>query len=127
MKGRLMMGSIGAVLFFAVPAAAEDKGPSTVLCIGGAGEWGVSDGGQSFGPEIGLEHTIIEHYLEIEVAVSPLFSKGPTEFDTEFLLKKPFDLTDRLEFLVGAGPVWIHKTGVDSVAGEALVEFVYSP
>ena len=46
------------------------------------------------------------------------------------LFKKPFDLTDRLEFLIGAGPEWVHKSGgekpADSVAGAAIGEFVYS-
>jgi hypothetical protein len=95
--------------------------------MGGAGGWGVPNGGSSFGPEIGVEYTVVEHFLEIEAATSPQFSKGQVEFDTELLFKKPFDLTNRLEFLIGAGPVWIHKADADSLAGEVLVEFVYSP
>ena len=115
---------------FAAQAQAEDKEPSLVFEVGGAGGWGLQHGGSSFGPEIALEYTVIEHWLEIEVGTSPQFSKGQVESDTDFIFKKPFDLTGGLEFLIGAGPQWVHRSGAqpaDSVAGEAIVEFVYSP
>src|SRR5208337_1294435 len=109
MKGRLMMGSIGALLLFAAPTGAEDKEPSTVLCMGGAGGWGVSNGGSSFGPEIGLEYTVIEHWLEIEVATSPQFGCGQAEFDTEVLFKKPlarFGIRTRKSSAQRPAPFW---------------------
>jgi hypothetical protein len=125
-NGRLMIGSIGALLLFAAAANAEDKEPTLVVVMGGAGGWGLSQGASSFGPEIGLEYTVIEHFLDIELATSAQFSKGQQEFDTDLVFKKPFELSDRLEFLIGAGPVWIRKADADSFAGEAIVEFVYS-
>jgi len=126
-KGRLMLESIGALLMVLAPASAEDKEPSLVFEMGGAGGWGLFQGASSFGPEIALEYTVIEHSLEIEIGTSPQFSRGQMEFDTDLVFKKPFELTDRLEFLIGAGPLWLHKPDADSVAGEAIAEFVYSP
>ncbi|MGA7328903.1 MAG: hypothetical protein WBX25_31560 [Rhodomicrobium sp.] len=124
------IGIIAVMLLLTPKALAEDKEPSFVVEMGGAGEWGLQHGDSSFGPDVGLEYTVIEHWLEIEVGVMPLFSNGQADIDTELLFKKPFDLTDRLEFLIGAGPEWIHRTNgskpADSIAGEVAVEFVYA-
>jgi hypothetical protein len=41
--------------------------------------------------------------------------------ETEVLFKKPFELNDRLEFLIGGGSSWKHKSEGDSIAGEIIV------
>jgi hypothetical protein len=126
-----MIGICAAMLLFAPKAQAEEKEPSLVFEMGSAGEWGLQHGGSSFGPNVALEYTVIEHWLEFEVGVTPLFSKGQAEIGTDLIFKKPFDLSKSLEFLIGAGPEWVHRTSgekpVDSIAGEVVVEFVYSP
>ena len=120
-----------AVLLLVAPSVhAEEKEPSTFIEIGGAGEWGLRHGGFSFGPNLGVEHTIIENWLEIEAGVTPLFAKGQAETGTDFFLKKPFELSKSLEFEAGGGVEWIHKVSgkpSDSMAGEAVVEFIYRP
>ncbi len=120
-----------ALLLFAPQAQAEDKEPSFVVELGGAGEWGLQRGGSSFGPNVDLEYTVIEHWLEVEAGVTPLFANGQAEIGTDLVFKKPFDLSESLEFLIGAGPEWVHRASgekpADSMAGEAIVEFVYSP
>jgi hypothetical protein len=84
-----------ALLLVASRAQAEEKEASTYIEIGGAGEWRLRHGGFSFGPNLGVEPTVIEHWLEIEAGVTPLSAKGQAETGTDFLLKKPFELSER--------------------------------
>jgi hypothetical protein len=60
-----------------------------------------------------------------------LYSKGQTEWDTDFLFKKPFTLSDTVEFMFGLGPQWAHVTthgrSSDTVAGEAALDFMFWP
>jgi hypothetical protein len=124
-KGWAAAWCAAASLLLFGKALAEEKERTVVFEMGGAGGWGLKRGDFSSGPDIGFEYTVIERWLEVEVTTTPAFSKGQVEFDTDFVFKKPFELTDRLEFLIGAGPLWLHKPEGDSVAAEAIVEFVY--
>ncbi|HKD47086.1 MAG TPA: hypothetical protein VKB67_05330 [Rhizomicrobium sp.] len=63
--------------------------PSAILEVGGASETSLR-GGTGFGPNFAVETTPIEDVLEIEAGVSPLFSPGQTEWDADFLFKKPY-------------------------------------
>ncbi|MGA7329846.1 MAG: hypothetical protein WBX25_36535 [Rhodomicrobium sp.] len=124
-----VIGFFAAMLLCAAQAAAEDKEPSLTVEMGGAGEWRLR-GGSSCGPDIGLEVTVIERWLEIEASVTPLFSRAEAEIGTGLIFRKPFDLSKSLEFLIGAGPEWIFRPAGEkpsSIAAEATVEFVYSP
>ncbi|MGO9546911.1 MAG: hypothetical protein ACLPPF_19220 [Rhodomicrobium sp.] len=120
-------GLTAALLLVAGGAQAEDKEPSLGFEMAGVGSWGLPHGGSSFGPEVALEYTVMEDWLEIEGGFSPQFSKGQVEFDTGIVFKKPFELSKSFEFIIGAGPTWVHKLDTDSVAGEAIVEFKYFP
>lgn len=84
---------------------AEEKEPTAIVELGGAGDWGLP-GTSSFGPSAAIEFEPIKNWLEIEAGVAPLFSAGRTEWDTDLLFKKPFTLTDKAEFMFGAGPQW---------------------
>ena len=55
-----------------------------------------------------LKVTPIEKWLELEAGVTPSFSRRSTEWATDFLLKKPWTLSSKVEFMVGIGPEWIH-------------------
>ena len=94
---------MAAQSFFGTSAQAEEKEPSAIIELGGAGEWGIP-GSSSFGPSAAVEFTPIKDWLEIEAGVAPLFSGGRTEWDTDLLFKKPFTLSDKVEFMIGAGP-----------------------
>jgi len=115
------------LLFFVQQARANEKEPVLAFEMAGAGGWGLQHGGSSFGPEVAVEYTVIEHWLEIEGGITPQFSEGQVEFDTSFVFKKPFELSKFFEFLIGAGAEWVHKASADAIAGEALVEFKYFP
>jgi hypothetical protein len=51
-----------------------------------------------------VEFTPIKDWLEIEAGVAPMFSHGRAEWDTDLIFKKPFTLSDKVEFMIGAGP-----------------------
>src|SRR5579862_6106967 len=109
----------------------EDKDPVAVAELGGAANWSVTEGGSSFGPTIAVEVTPIENWLELELGVTPLFTRHSTEWDADILFKKPWTLSKKTEFMVGIGPEWIHATKhgatTNSVSGEAVLDFMFWP
>jgi len=123
---------IAALLLFPGIALAqsESQEPSAIAEVGGVGSWGLK-GGSGFGPSIAVETTPIENVLEIEGGVTSLFSRSQTEWDTDFLFKKPFTLSDSAEFMFGVGPEWAHTVThgntTDNIAGEAALDFMFWP
>lgn len=130
-KAKTLIGFVTALLLFVGTARAEDKDPFAVAELGAAGEWGLQGGGSGFGPTAAVEFTPINNWLVIETGVTPLFSRGQTEWDTDFVFKKPFDISPAVEFEPGVGPVWIHTSGggatTDSIGVEAVADFMVWP
>jgi hypothetical protein len=122
---------VGLVLVAGEARADEkEKESSVVIELGGGGEWDIRGGAGAYGPNLAMEFEVIEHWLEIETGVAPRFERGGSEVEFELIFKKPFELSESLEFLIGAGPVWVHhaeESPKDSIAGEAIVELVYWP
>src|SRR5579872_647866 len=110
-------------------AQAVEKEPAAVLELGAAGNWSIKDASSSFGPDVAVEVTPIKNWLELEAGVTPLFARHSTEWDTDLLFKKPWDLSKRVEFMAGIGPEWIHtrSSGVarNTIAGEAVLDFMF--
>jgi hypothetical protein len=130
--GMALIAFIAAQLLSAGTALAEDKEPFAIFEFGLAGDWGLNGGGgSSFGPTATVEFTAIKNWLEIETGVATLFRHGQTEWDTDFVFKKPFDLSPSVEFEPGVGPVWIHTLGggrtSDAIGLEALADFMFWP
>jgi len=129
---RLARLGLIAVLLFSGGAfgQVEDKEPSAIIEIGGAGQWGLP-GGSSFGPTVAVEVTPIENWLELENGVTALFSRRQTEWDTDFLFKKPYALSKTMEFMFGIGPEWAHTIAgektADSLGTEAVLDFMFWP
>lgn len=127
----LARGYALALFLFTGAALAGDKEPLAVLELGAAGERGVNSANSSFGPTAAVEFTPIQNWLVIETGVSTLFSKGQTEWDTDFVFKKPFDLSPNIEFEPGIGPVWIHTVSgsrtTDGIGAEAVLDFMFWP
>ena len=125
---------IAFLLFCAASAFAEDVDkddePAAIIELGGAANWNVN-GGSSFGADFAAEITPIEHWLELEAGTTPLFTRHSTEWDTDFLFKKPWDLSKKVEFMAGFGPEWIHmrQHGIttNEFAGEAVLDFMFWP
>ncbi len=119
---------------FAQTARTQDteKEPAAILEVGAAGEWATKGGGApSFGPSLAAEITPIDHWLEIEGGVTPLFSRGRTEWDSDLLFKKPFTLSQGTEFMIGAVPSWSHTVAHgrsdDAMGVEAGLDFMFWP
>jgi len=109
----------------------EEKEPAAILEVGGAGEWALNHGTPSYGPNFAVEVTPIKEWLEIEAGVTPFFSRGQTEWDTDLLFKKPYTLSKTAEFMIGAGPEWAHTmkggNSTDSIGTEGALDFMFWP
>jgi hypothetical protein len=107
-----------------------DPEPAAIVELGGAAGWNVK-GGSSSGPNLAVEVTPIENWLELEAGITPLFSRHSTEWDTDLLFKKPWTLSEKVEFMFGVGPEWIHTRQhgmtTNSVGGEVALDFMFWP
>jgi hypothetical protein len=126
--------SIGFLLFcsgsvFAQAGAANE--PVAIVEIGGAPNWNINDATSNVGPTVAVEITPIENWLELEIGTTPTFSHHSTEWDTDLLFKKPWTLSKKVEFMLGAGPVWIHAREnhitTNSLGGEIALDFMFWP
>jgi hypothetical protein len=107
-----------ALLLFSNAALAEDKKePLAVFSVGPAGEWSLTDRAFSKGPSVAVEFTLIKEWLEVEIGASKLFRPGHSEWETEAIFKKPFDLSETAEYMIGLGPVWTVAKGEPSKVG----------
>ena len=122
---------LASLLFCARDAAAQstEKEPAAVVELGGAVFWDVKEARASFGPSVALEVTPIENWLELEVGTAPLFRRHSTEWGTDLVFKKPWDLSKKVELMLGVGPEWVHSNqyGVtaNSVSTEAVVDLMF--
>lgn len=109
----------------------KEREPVAIIEIGAAGDWALTHGTPSYGPSAAIEVTPIKERLEIEAGVTPFFSRGQTEWDTDLIFKKPYTLSKTTEFMFGAGPEWAHtiKGGksTNSIGGEAALDFMFWP
>jgi hypothetical protein len=123
----MFLCAAGAV---AQPVDADNE-PAAILEVGGAAGWNLRDGGSSFGPDLAVEVTPIENWLELEAGVTPLFARHSTEWDTDLLFKKPWTLSKKAEFMLGVGPEWVHTRAygvtTNSIAGEVVLDFMFWP
>lgn len=113
-----------------VRAQSEEK-EIAVVELGGAVSQSVTGGGSSGGPTVAVEFTPIENKLEIETGVTALFNARSTEWDVDFLFKKPWTLSRKVEFMAGIGPEWIHTNvnhiSANAVGAEAIGDFMFWP
>lgn len=114
-----------------VSAQSTEKEPTAILEFGAAASRSLHDGTGSFGPDLAVEVTPIEDWLELEAGVTPLFRSGSSEWDTDLLFKKPWTLSRKAEFMAGIGPEWQYtrQNGKSSnaLAGEAALDFMFWP
>ena len=109
----------------------EQKEPAAIVEIGAAGEWALTHGNPAYGPSVAVECTPIKDRLEIEAGVTPFFSRGQKEWDTDLIFKKPYTLSKTAEFMFGAGPEWAHTItaghSANSIAAEGALDFMFWP
>jgi hypothetical protein len=59
--------------------------------------------------------------------VSTLFGGDKTEWSTDLLFKKPFTLSDQVEFMIGVGPEWTFSRDGTKIASEVAADFMFWP
>jgi hypothetical protein len=113
-----------------VSAQAAEKEPIAIAEVGAAAAQSLTGGGSSGGPTVAVEFTPIENRLEVEAGVTALFNHS-TEWDADFLFKKPWTFSKKAEFMLGAGPEWIHTTenhvATNAVGAEGALDFMFWP
>ena len=113
------------------PEAGEDKDPIAIVELGAATSWNLSGGAATFAPNLAVEVTPIENWLELEAGVSPFYTRKSTEWDTDLLFKKPWTISRKAEFMLGVGPEWVHlrQNGkvTNSISGEIAGDFMFWP
>jgi hypothetical protein len=109
----------------------ESEKEVAVVEVGAAASQSLNGGGFSGGPTVAVEVTPIEDWLEIETGVTSLLTAHSTEWDADFLFKKPWTLSRKVEFMAGAGPEWIHTNvnhiSANAVALEVIGDFMFWP
>jgi hypothetical protein len=109
----------------------NSKEPLAIIEVGAAPSWSITDSQATISPTVAFEVTPIEHWLELEIGLMPTSSRHSTEWVTDFLFKKPWTLSKKVEFMVGVGPEWIHarRSGVttNSAGVEAALDFMFWP
>jgi hypothetical protein len=109
----------------------KEAEPAATVEFGGATGWDLKSGELSFGPDLAVEVTPIDNWLELEAGMSGLFRRHSAEWDTDLLFKKPWILSEKVEFMLGVGPEWIHARtyGVtrNSLGGEVVLDFMVWP
>ena len=114
-----------------VGARAIEDDTIAILEVGAAANWNIRGGAATFAPNLAVECTPIENWLELEAGVASFYATSSTEWDTDLLFKKPWTLSRKAEFMIGVGPEWVHlkQTGqvTNSVTGEAAGDFMFWP
>ena len=109
----------------------QDLEHTIVVGVGGAVEEELTGGSVHSGANIFLEYKAIDHWLELELGVSVLPADGGHEVPIDFLFKKPFQLTRRLEVMLGFGPEVVNVSGTENsgtfFGGEAVADFMFWP
>ena len=112
-------------------AQSTEREPFAIVELGGVASGNLTEGQSSFGPTVAVEATPMKERLELEVGVTPLFRRHSAEWSVDLLFKKPWTLPDKVEFMLGAGPEWIHTNAygikMDSVAAEVAPDFMFWP
>jgi len=93
---------------FTNKAELVNKESAAVGEIGGAASWNLKGGRMSVGPNLAVEVTPIENWLELEAGITPAFTSHSTEWDIDFLFKKTLDAFSKSRIYV-----W-RRSGMDS-------------
>lgn len=122
---------VAFLIFCCASALAQAEKEIAVIEAGGAVGRSLNGGGSSFGGDLAVEVTPIENWLELEAGMTPLFGRHSKECDMDFLFKKPWTLSKKVEFMIGAGPLWVHVNDSGAVTNspgiEAVLDFMFWP
>jgi hypothetical protein len=93
--------------------------------------WNIKGFAPSGGPSVAIEFTPIKDWLEIEGGAAESYSKGTSELSFDLLFKKPYTISQTLEFMAGVGPefssVKSNGRSANVWGGEFALDFMYWP
>jgi hypothetical protein len=126
----LLSRSVCAQSPSAAPVA-QPFDPVAIVELGGALSRDSRGGTATGSPNFAVEVTPIDDVLELEAGVSPVFRHRSTEWDVDFLFKKPWTISSKAEFMIGVGPAWTIVRGggstASTLAGEIAADFMLWP
>jgi hypothetical protein len=112
------------------PKNDDQKEAFAIAEIGATASWGKGSI-PAYGPAIAVEFTPIEHWLEIEAGATQTYSQSARELSFDLLFKKPYTLSNTLEFMAGLGPEFsttsVNGTTRNDWQGELALDFMYWP
>jgi hypothetical protein len=79
--------------------------------LGWAGDYSRTEGVHLKGATFAFEVTPVPDRLELECGLTAIRSPGVAEISVDLLFKKPWSLSEHVEFMAGVGPEIIHATG----------------
>ncbi|MFC6646058.1 hypothetical protein ACFQBQ_10795 [Granulicella cerasi] len=110
---------------------AEDDDPLVTLELGAATSWNTTGGAATFAPSIAAETTLVENWLEVEAGLSTFYTRNSSEYDSDFIVKKPWTISHGAEFMLGLGPSWSYTrqagVGNNTISGEVAGDFMFWP
>ena len=129
--GRAVPGLACTLVFvFAIQGASASEHAAT-LEIGASVESELPLSGAHVGPSLAVETTPIEDGLELEFGVAASQNHHATEWETDFLFKKPYTWSSTVEFMAGLGPTWTHTTEptapTNTIGAEFALDFMFWP
>ena len=113
------------------PQAKADDEPLAIGEIGGAMNWNIKGFAPGGGPTVAVEFTPVKEWLEIEFGATESYSKGASQLSFDLLFKKPYTISETLEFMAGVGPefTFLRSNGrtINVWGGEFALDFMYWP
>jgi hypothetical protein len=125
----VMLGSLSCASA-ARAEEAREREHAFILEIGPAAEWPLHGEKANYGGTVAVEKEVIENWLELELGVTMSGTNGRPVLGLDLLFKKPFHLSPRWEFMIGAGPSFerpLDRSGHTSKGAEFALDFMFWP
>lgn len=105
----------------------KEKEPVAIMELGITPSWDLIRPNCLIGPTIGIEFTPVKEKLEIEIGASQYYNGPNYNWQFDLLFKKPYEISKKIEVMVGAGPQWSFSGNNHSLSAEIAVDLMYWP
>lgn len=107
--------------------AVSEPDHKVVVEVGAVAQRATAGGPFSWGGGLAAELAPFEHGLEFELGAAALGGGGEHEVSADLLVMKSWQLSQTVEFMVGAGPEVSWHSGGTSVAAEVVAHLMLWP
>lgn len=111
-----IVGLLLATTVFAAGAQEPDDRRELVIKLGPAMEYETNSREKGYGAAAALETSMLSGRLATELGISAIAMEATTELGAVLLLKLPFDLSERAELMLTAGPS-LSRAGGETSSG----------